>query len=74
MKHLSKITSIQSTTFAIVNSTTPTQLSNTKEILTHGGVAVAVILALSIFLLTINRYQKTQVDSLANLIKIVKKK
>ncbi|MDJ0901230.1 MAG: hypothetical protein QNJ55_20730 [Xenococcus sp. MO_188.B8] len=74
MKNLSQITSIPLTTFATVDSATPTQLDNTKEILTQGGVAVAVILALSIFLLTMNRYQKTQVDSLANLIKTVKKK
>ncbi len=32
MKHLSKITSIPSTSFGIVNSTTPTQVGNTKEI------------------------------------------
>ena len=74
MKNISQISSIPSNTLATVNSTTPTLLGNTKEILTYGGVSVAVILALSIFILTMNHYQKTQVDSLANLIKTLKKK
>ncbi len=74
MKNFSQFTSTSATTLASVNSTTPTLLGNSKEILTYGGVSVAVILALSIFLLSMNHYQKTQVDALANLIKTVKKK
>lgn len=74
MKNFSQISSIPSNTLATVNSATPTLLGNTKEILTYGGVSVAVILALSIFILTMNHYQKTQVNSLTKLIKTVAKK
>ncbi len=77
MKNISQINSINSissTTFAAVDSSTPALLGNTKDILTYGGVSVAVILALSIFLLVMNHYQKTQVNSLTKLIKTVTKK
>lgn len=74
MKNFSQITFTPTTTIATVSSATPNQLINTKEILINGGVAVAVILALSIFLLSMNRYQKTQLDSLAKLIETVTKK
>ncbi|MEM8718070.1 MAG: hypothetical protein AAGE84_02010 [Cyanobacteria bacterium P01_G01_bin.39] len=64
-----------STTIAAVDSSTPlTLIGNSKEMLTYGGIAVAVIFALSIFLLAVNHYQKTQVESLTKLIKTVTKK
>ena len=51
-----------------------TLITSSKEMLTYGGIAVAIILALSVFLLAMNHYQKTQVESLAKLIKTVNKK
>ncbi len=76
MKSISQTNSIQSTNFPTVDSSTSTSslLGSPKDILTYGGVSVAVILALSIFLLVMNHYQKTQVNSLTKLIKIVTKK
>ncbi len=67
--------SMSSTTIATVDPSTPlTLIGNSKEMLTYGGVAVAIIFALSFFLLVINHYQKTQVESLTKLIKTVTKK
>ena len=75
MSNITSSKSISSTTVAAVDPTNPlTLIGNSKEMLTYGGIAVAVILALCIFLLTINHYQKTQVESLAKLIKTVTKK
>ena len=75
MSNITSSKSISSTTVAAVDLTNPlTLIGNSKEMLTYGGIAVAVILALCIFLLTINHYQKTQVESLAKLIKTVTKK
>ena len=74
MKNITMLNLTPSHHFATVESSTPALLGNTKDILTYGGVSVAVILALSIFLLAINHYQKTQVNSLTKLIKTVTKK
>ena len=76
MKSISQTNSIQSTIFPTVDSSTSTfsLLGRPKDILTYGGVSVAVILALSIFLLVMNHCQKTHINSLTKLIKIVTKK
>ena len=71
----SKPISSTTITIAAVDSSNPlTLVGNSKEMLLYGGIAVAVIFALSIFLLAVNHYQKTQIDSLTKLIKIVTKK
>ncbi len=75
MNNITPSKPISSTTIATVDSSNPlTLVGNSKEMLLYGGIAVAVIFALCIFLLTVNHYQKTQIDSLAKLIKIVTKK
>jgi len=67
--------SMSSTTVATLDTSNPlTLIGNSQEMLTYGGVAVAIIFALSFFLLAINHYQKTQVESLTKLIKTVTKK
>ncbi len=66
---------ISSTNIAAVDPSTPlTLVGNSKEMLIYGGISVAVIFALSIFLLAVNHYQKTQVESLTRLIKTLTKK
>ncbi|MEO1340194.1 MAG: hypothetical protein AAFV28_03390 [Cyanobacteria bacterium J06635_13] len=75
MNYITQSKPISSTTIAAVDSSTPLNLiGNSKEMLTYGGIAVAVIFALSIFLLAVNYYQKTQVETLTKLIKTVTKK
>ena len=71
MNNITPSKPISSTTIAAVDSSNPlTLVGNSKEMLLYGGIAVAVIFALSIFLLTVNHYQKTQIESLTKLIKM----
>ena len=63
---------IKLTFVASNNRPSPHWVGNTTDILTYGGVSVAVILALSIFLLAMNKYQKSQLNSLTKLIKTLK--
>lgn len=75
MNNINQSKPISSTTIAAVDPSNPLALvASSKEMLTYGGIAVAVIFALSIFLLAVNHYQKTQVESLTKLIKTVTKK
>lgn len=75
MNYIDQSKSMSSTIIAAVDSPTPLSfISDSKEMLTYGGIAVAVIFALSIFLLVVNYYQKTQVETLTKLIKTVTKK
>ncbi|MEL6441301.1 MAG: hypothetical protein AAFQ80_18860 [Cyanobacteria bacterium J06621_8] len=65
---------VSSINVAAIDQTNPlTLLANSQEMVIYGGIAVAVIFALSIFLLAVNHYQKTQVESITKLIKTVKK-
>lgn len=75
MNYITQNKSISSNAIATVDTTTPMQLVDSpKEMLIYGGISVAVIFALSAFLLTVNHYQKTQVESITKLIKTVTKK
>ena len=67
--------SISSKNIATLDSSAPLEfVDSPKEMFAYGGIAVAVIFALSFFILAINYYSKTQVESLTKLIKTVTKK
>ena len=75
MNYITQNNSISSNAIASVDPATSLPLVDSpKEMLIYGGISVAVIFALSAFLLTVNHYQKTQVESLTKLIKTVTKK
>ena len=75
MNNIILVQRISSQHIATLDSSAPLEfVDSPKEMFAYGGIAVAVIFALSLFLLAVNHYSKTQVESLTKLIKTVSKK
>ena len=53
--------------------TTPSA-GDTKDSLSQGGVAAAVILALAVLALALMRFQRAQLESIVELVKVAKEK
>ena len=75
MNNIILVQNISSQNIATLDSSAPLEfVDSPKEMFAYGGIAVAVIFSLSLFLLAVNYYSKTQVESLTKLIKTVSKK
>ena len=63
---------ISTDAIASVDPTAPfTLVDSPKEMLFYGGISVAIIFALGVFILTLNHYNKTLVKSRGKVIKII---